>query len=71
MLLNIPESGNLFCWGCNDSGEVNPNEPSRVFYEPRHVLLPAKIGRIVDACTGDQFSHIVTGKINNMVVVKL
>jgi len=44
-------------------GEVNSEDSGKIYYEPRGISLGERIGKVRDAATGDQFSHIVNGKL--------
>jgi hypothetical protein len=38
----ISLDGDVYCWGNNDHGQVNPRDPSAMFKAPQRVPLPAK-----------------------------
>ena len=56
------DKGQVFSWGCNEVGQVNPYETGRTFFEPRFVPFKDKLGKITDIATGEMSSHVVTGK---------
>ncbi|CAL8101156.1 unnamed protein product [Orchesella dallaii] len=57
--LAVSESGQLFGWGYNDCGQVDPSQISNIFYEPVHVKLPRRVGKIVDVAMGNMFQFVV------------
>jgi len=63
-VMAVTDKGDLFAWGDNECGQVNPYENCRTFYEPRHVNVSPKIGKVKDAAVGDLFSFVVNEKGN-------
>lgn len=62
-ICHMLEKGQLFGWGSNDTGQVNPDSISTIYYEPVHIKLPRRIGKIVDVALGDMVTFVVNGKL--------
>lgn len=58
----VPEKGDLFSWGCNEMGQVNPEEVGKLLYYPKHVVLPPGIDKVTDISIGDYFSYLLNRK---------
>lgn len=56
------DDGELFGWGCNEAGHINPYDRRRAFSEPQFVNLKRAIGKIVDVAVGDFYSLVLNGK---------
>jgi len=56
------ENGDLFGWGCNEVGLVNPASWGSTYYKPRHIPLPPDIGKVKDVALGDMSALILNSK---------
>ncbi|CAG7734246.1 unnamed protein product [Allacma fusca] len=58
-VLACSDNGELFGWGCNEMGHLDPSNISRIYYQPVFIKIPDKIGKVVDVAVGNSASFII------------